>query len=197
MKARTCRWCAASTTAQGGYGSMNFLEGLLDLEDARLQDMDANRRRHAAAVADRPGRADVRCRHGLRAGDARQRPARRSHRPASDPLRGAGDLRAAVRPSGRRRRWSAPSRKLKLNGFILNSHTNSEYFDDPKYWPILEAAEALNRLHLHPSARRVRRSQGAAERLRHGFGDVGLRRGGRHACRAHDGLGAVRSISRS
>jgi len=32
---------------------------------------------------------------------------------------------------------------LKLNGFILNSHTHSEYLDDPKYWPILEAARRL------------------------------------------------------
>ncbi len=30
-------------------------------------------------------------------------------------------------------------RKLKLNGFILNSHTHGEYLDDPKYWPVLEA----------------------------------------------------------
>jgi 5-carboxyvanillate decarboxylase len=40
---------------------------------------------------------------------------------------------------------------LKLNGFMINSHTNSEYLDDPKFWPILEAAEALNRcIYIHP-----------------------------------------------
>jgi len=40
---------------------------------------------------------------------------------------------------------------LKLNGFILNSHTGGEYLDDPKYWPILEAAEALDRpIYIHP-----------------------------------------------
>jgi 2,3-dihydroxybenzoate decarboxylase/5-carboxyvanillate decarboxylase len=42
---------------------------------------------------------------------------------------------------------------LKLNGFILNSHTNGEYLDDPKYWPILEAAEALDAcIYIHPRA---------------------------------------------
>lgn len=42
-------------------------------------------------------------------------------------------------------------KKLKLNGFIINSHTNNEYLDDKKYWPILEAAEALDRpIYLHP-----------------------------------------------
>jgi 5-carboxyvanillate decarboxylase len=42
-------------------------------------------------------------------------------------------------------------RTLGLNGFIINSHTNNEYLDDPKYWPILEAAEGLERpIYLHP-----------------------------------------------
>ena len=44
-------------------------------------------------------------------------------------------------------------RDLKLNGFIVNSHTNSEYLDQQKYWPILEAAEALGApLYIHPRA---------------------------------------------
>jgi 5-carboxyvanillate decarboxylase len=44
-------------------------------------------------------------------------------------------------------------RTLKLNGFILNSHTYGEYLDDPKYWPVLEAAEALNAcIYIHPRA---------------------------------------------
>ena len=42
---------------------------------------------------------------------------------------------------------------LKLNGFILNSHTNDEYLDDRKYWPALEAAEALGAcIYIHPRA---------------------------------------------
>jgi 5-carboxyvanillate decarboxylase len=42
-------------------------------------------------------------------------------------------------------------RELGLNGFIVNSHTNGEYLDDPKYWPILEAAEALEAcIYIHP-----------------------------------------------
>ncbi|MGZ5936764.1 MAG: amidohydrolase family protein [Rhizomicrobium sp.] len=41
--------------------------------------------------------------------------------------------------------------KLKLNGFILNSHTGGEYLDNPKFWPILECAEALDRaIYIHP-----------------------------------------------
>jgi len=40
---------------------------------------------------------------------------------------------------------------LKLNGLIVNSHTNGEYLDDPKFWPIFEAATALNAaIYIHP-----------------------------------------------
>ncbi len=42
---------------------------------------------------------------------------------------------------------------LKFNGFIVNSHTNNEYLDQQRYWPILEAAEALEApLYIHPRA---------------------------------------------
>jgi 2,3-dihydroxybenzoate decarboxylase len=40
---------------------------------------------------------------------------------------------------------------LGLNGGIINSHTNGEYLDDKKYWPILEAFQALDvPLYIHP-----------------------------------------------
>lgn len=41
--------------------------------------------------------------------------------------------------------------ELKLNGLIVNSHTNSEYLDDRKYWPIFEAATASKAaIYIHP-----------------------------------------------
>jgi predicted TIM-barrel fold metal-dependent hydrolase len=43
--------------------------------------------------------------------------------------------------------------KLKLNGIMINSHTNGEYLSEQKYWPILEAIEDLNvALYIHPRA---------------------------------------------
>jgi predicted TIM-barrel fold metal-dependent hydrolase len=43
--------------------------------------------------------------------------------------------------------------KLKLNGVMINSHTNGEYLSEQKYWPILEAIEDLNvPLYIHPRA---------------------------------------------
>jgi 2,3-dihydroxybenzoate decarboxylase len=41
---------------------------------------------------------------------------------------------------------------LGFKGVIINSHTQGEYLDDPKFWPILEAAEALDTpIYLHPT----------------------------------------------
>jgi 2,3-dihydroxybenzoate decarboxylase/5-carboxyvanillate decarboxylase len=54
-------------------------------------------------------------------------------------------------PKRAAREMERATNKLKLNGFMVNSHTHNEYLDDPKYWPILEAAEALNRcIYIHP-----------------------------------------------
>lgn len=52
---------------------------------------------------------------------------------------------------------------LKLNGFIVNSHTENAYLDQPRFWPILEAAEGLDApLYIHPRAP----SDGMAEPFR-------------------------------
>jgi 2,3-dihydroxybenzoate decarboxylase len=41
---------------------------------------------------------------------------------------------------------------LGFKGVVINSHTQGEYLDDPKYSPIFEAAEALDvPLYLHPN----------------------------------------------
>ena len=43
-------------------------------------------------------------------------------------------------------------RRLGLKGAIVNSHTQGEYLDDRKFWPIFEAAEALGvPVYLHPT----------------------------------------------
>ncbi len=43
-------------------------------------------------------------------------------------------------------------RKLGLNGAIFNGHTRGEWLDDPKFWAIFEACEALDvPIYLHPT----------------------------------------------
>ena len=42
--------------------------------------------------------------------------------------------------------------ELGLHGVIINSHTHGEYLDQPKFWPIFEAAQALDTpIYLHPN----------------------------------------------
>jgi 2,3-dihydroxybenzoate decarboxylase len=42
--------------------------------------------------------------------------------------------------------------RLGLKGIIINSHTQNRYLDEPDFWPILEAAEALGvPIYIHPN----------------------------------------------
>jgi 5-carboxyvanillate decarboxylase len=42
--------------------------------------------------------------------------------------------------------------RLKLTGAVINSHTRGEYLNDRKFWPIFEAAEALDvPIYVHPN----------------------------------------------
>jgi 5-carboxyvanillate decarboxylase len=130
----------------------DLLPRLLDLEEMRLRDMDENDVAVHVLSLTAPGvqmfdadtatdlaslandrLAEVISRHPTRfAGLA-------SFAPQS-PKRAAKEMERAIK-------------KLKLNGFIVNSHTHSEYFDDTKFWPILEAAEALDAcIYIHPRA---------------------------------------------
>ena len=55
-----------------------------------------------------------------------------------DPERAARELERAVK-------------KLGLKGGIVNSHANGEYYDDPKFWTIFEAVEAMGvPIYIHP-----------------------------------------------
>lgn len=54
-------------------------------------------------------------------------------------------------PAGAAKELERGVKKLGLKGAIINSHTRGEYLDDPKFWPIFEAAEALDvPIYLHP-----------------------------------------------
>jgi 2,3-dihydroxybenzoate decarboxylase len=55
-----------------------------------------------------------------------------------DPVRAAREIERAVK-------------KLGLKGAIVNSHSNGEYLDDEKFWPIFETLQALDApLYIHP-----------------------------------------------
>jgi 5-carboxyvanillate decarboxylase len=55
-------------------------------------------------------------------------------------------------PAAAARELDRAVRTLGLRGAIINSHTNGEYLDDPKFWDIFAAAESLDvPIYLHPS----------------------------------------------
>ncbi len=59
-------------------------------------------------------------------------------------------MRRAI-PNAPRASSSAPSRSSASKGGIINSHANGEYYDDPKFWPIFEAVEAMGKpIYIHP-----------------------------------------------
>jgi 5-carboxyvanillate decarboxylase len=127
-----------------------FLAPLLDLEGERLKDMDANGVDMHLLSLTAPGvqlfDADTATTLATVAND------RLAEVIARHPTRFAGlGSFAPQSPKRAVREMERCVHDLALNGFVVNSHTNNEYLDDPKYWPILEAAEALDRcIYIHP-----------------------------------------------
>lgn len=138
---------APSDAPMGGLRSR-----LIDLEDERLRDMDENDVSVHLLSLTAPGvqmfDADTATDLAALAND------RLAEVIARHPTRFAGLASLAPQaPKRAAKEMERAIRKLKLNGFVVNSHTNSEYLDDPKYWPILEAAEALDAcIYIHPRA---------------------------------------------
>ncbi len=73
---------------------------------------------------------------------------------ARHPQRFAGLAACAPQdPDGAAKEIERAVGELRLNGVIINSHTRDEYLDDQRFWPIFEAAEALNTpIYLHPTS---------------------------------------------
>ncbi|HUK02864.1 MAG TPA: amidohydrolase family protein [Steroidobacteraceae bacterium] len=136
--------------AQPGYGDLKFLDGLIDLEGRRLAEMDQYGVDMQLLSLTAPGvqmfDADTACELVSLANDRlAQVIGRHPHRFAGLASFAPQSAKRAVKEMER------AIKQLKLNGFIVNSHTHNEYLDDPKFWPILEAAEALNCcLYIHP-----------------------------------------------
>jgi 2,3-dihydroxybenzoate decarboxylase len=103
---------------------------LLSLTSTGVQMLGADTATAVAAVAN-DRLADAITRHpGRYAGLATVAP--------QDPARAANEVERAIK-------------KLKLNGIIINSHTNGEFLSEEKYWPILQAIEAVKApLYIHP-----------------------------------------------
>lgn len=129
-----------------------FLPRLLSLGDGRLADMDANGVDMHLLSLTVPGvqMFDPASAVALaRLSNDRLSEAVRRH-----PTRFAGLASFAPQdPPAAAKEMERAINSLKLNGFLVNSHTQNGYLDEPRFWPILEAAEALGApLYIHPRA---------------------------------------------
>jgi 5-carboxyvanillate decarboxylase len=129
-----------------------LLPRLLDLEKERLQDMDKNDVDMHLLSLTAPGvqmfDADTATELAALANDKLAAVIKRH------PKRFAGLASFAPQsPKRAAKEIERAMKKLNLNGLIVNSHTNNEYLDYPKFFPILEAAEALDAcIYIHPRA---------------------------------------------
>jgi 2,3-dihydroxybenzoate decarboxylase len=131
--------------------SLFVAERLQDLGDLRLADMDAAGIDRQIVSLTAPG-TQVLCRDDAvamatlandRLADAcRRHPDRFSGLTAIAPQ----DPEAAAAEIAR------GHHELGFKGVIINAHTHGEYLDNPRFWPIFEAAQALGTpIYLHPS----------------------------------------------
>lgn len=132
--------------------SKGMLPKLLDLEQVRLADMDANGVDMHVLSLSMPG---VQMFERQQATElARLANDRLSEVVRRHPTRFAGLACVAPQdPTAAAKEMERAVGTLKLNGFLVNSHTGNAYLDDPRFFPLLEAAEALKApLYIHPRA---------------------------------------------
>jgi 2,3-dihydroxybenzoate decarboxylase len=128
----------------------NVSERLQDLGDRRLADMDATGIDMQILSLTSPGVQVLKR-------DAAVSMARLANDQLAEaigrhPTRFAGLTAIAPQDPAEAAKEIERGAKLGLKGVIINSHTQGEYLDDPKFWPIFEAAEALGTpVYLHPN----------------------------------------------
>ncbi|MEI9851457.1 MAG: amidohydrolase family protein [Sphingomonas sp.] len=137
----------------GDGGNRNGLvDRLIDWEERRIADMDLNGVDMHLLSLTAPGVQMFDARQGHRAGAHRQRPDGRDRPPPPDRFAGLGTF-APQDPARAAREIERCATELKLNGLVINSHTNDLYYDDPFFFPVFEAIEASGlALYIHPRA---------------------------------------------
>lgn len=124
---------------------------LLDLDDERIQDMDATGIAKQIISMTAPGVQILDAETAVSvAAQANDRLAEAVGR-HPDRYYGLAAM-APQKPAAAAREIERGIQSLGFHGVILNSHTQGEYFDDPKFWEIFEVAEHLDvPIYLHPN----------------------------------------------
>ena len=146
---------AVAPAAAGGSRdalARTFLPRLLDIGEGRLADMDANGVDMHLLSLTVPGVQMFA--PGNAVAFARLSNDRLSEAVRRHPTRFAGLASFTPQdPAAAAKEMERAINSLKFNGFLVNSHTQNAYLDEERFWPILEAAEALGApLYIHPRA---------------------------------------------
>lgn len=144
-------WGSVGNRPGEGGGRVNPIEQRLgDMGEGRIRDMDASGIDVALTFLTAPGVQvfDAQTASSLAASTNDQLAAaiRRY------PTRFAGLAAIAPQdPKTAAKELERATKTLGLKGAVINSHTEGEYLDDPKFWEIFEAAESLNApIYIHP-----------------------------------------------
>lgn len=148
--AELSRLAGGKPTMKSGPIAGPFMPLLLDIGEGRIAGMDADGVDVQVLAVSAPGVQAFDAATGLslaRLANDRLAEAVKAHpdrfaglavAPPQAPAEAAKELERAVT-------------KLGLKGVVINSHTAGEYLDERKFWPLLEAAEALDvPVYLHP-----------------------------------------------
>ena len=141
----------------GHYGlgqserSVQSRERMLDLGERRLADMDAAGIDMQLLLLTSPGVQ-------IFDGDTAVSVAAHSNDEVAEAVRRHPDRFAALAavapqaPEAAARELERAVKRLGLKGAVINSHTRGEFLNDQKFWPIFEAAEALDvPVYIHPN----------------------------------------------
>ena len=128
-----------------------FMNKLLDLGGQRIADMDATGIARQVLMVTAPGVQVFDAAEGTalaRSVNDQLAEACRKH-----PDRFVGMTAIAPQdPGAAARELERGMTKLGFRGAVINSHTHGEYLDEPKFWEIFEAAEALRApIYIHPT----------------------------------------------
>jgi len=135
----------------GSERVIQILERLLDVGEGRIRDMDAAGIDRQLLLLTSPGVQVFDAGTAIRVAAA-------SNDQASEIVQKYPDRFSALAaiapqdPQAAAKELERSVNQLKLKGAVINSHTQGEFLDDQKFWPIFEAAEALRvPIYLHPN----------------------------------------------
>ena len=124
---------------------------LQDIGDARLRDMDDTGIARQILSLTSPGVQVFDPATGTALAESMNDQLAEAIRKHPDRFSGLAAI-APQNPAGAAKELERSVRKLGLKGAIINSHTQGQYLDDPKFWEIFAAAESLDApVYLHPT----------------------------------------------